>query len=120
VLEVYRVMCQAVARARRGEGATLIEAKLYRLVPHSSDDDDRTYRSREEVEMWKQREPLVMMQKYLQSVGLLDETRIPAYEARARQIVDDANEFARQAPYPQPESALTNVWGKLPTILGAT
>ncbi len=120
VLEVYRVMRDAVVRARRGEGATLIEAKLYRLVPHSSDDDDRTYRSREEVEMWKQREPLVMMQKYLQSVGLLDETRIQAYEARARQMVDDANEFARQAPYPQPESALTNVWGKLPTILGAT
>jgi 2-oxoisovalerate dehydrogenase E1 component alpha subunit len=119
VLEVYRVMCDAVARARRGEGATLIEAKLYRLVPHSSDDDDRTYRSREEVEMWKQREPLVVMQNYLHSVGLLDEARLQAYEARARQMVDDANEFARQAPYPQPASALTNVWGELPVLLKA-
>lgn len=116
-LEVYRVVREAVARARRGEGATLIEAKLYRLVPHSSDDDDRTYRPREEVEAWKRCcDPLLVMRDYLFNIGLLDETRQQEYEARAKQIVDDANEFARNAPYPSPESALTNVWGELPML----
>src|SRR5207249_8554543 len=52
VLAVYEAMTDAVKRARDGEGSTLIEAKTYRLMPHSSDDDDRRYRAREEVEVW--------------------------------------------------------------------
>lgn len=114
VLEVYRVMQEAVARARRGEGATLIEAKTYRPVPHSSDDDDRTYRSREEVEEWKKKDPILRLQQYLQNLGLLNAARMQEYEARAKQIVDDATDFAKNAPYPAPEQALENVWGELP------
>lgn len=113
-LAVYAVMREAVARARRGEGATLIEAKTYRLVPHSSDDDDRAYRSRAEVEAWKQRDPLLLLRQYLERVGLLDAARAQEYETRAQARVDDANEFARHAPYPKPEAALDNVWGARP------
>jgi len=116
VLEVYRVMQQAVARARRGDGATLVEAKTYRPVPHSSDDDDRTYRSRDEVEAWKKKDPILRMQQYLQSIGLLNDAKMQEYEAHAKQIVDDATEFARNAPYPAPEKALENVWGALPKL----
>ncbi len=58
VLAVYDVMAEAVERAYNGDGATLVEAKTYRIVPHSSDDDDRSYRSREEVEAWKQKGPI--------------------------------------------------------------
>ena len=111
-LEVYRVMSEAVARARRGEGATLVEAKTYRPVPHSSDDDDRAYRSREEVEEWKKRDPVLLMRQYLEGVDLLDEKRAQEYEARAKEMVDDANEFAKNAPYPAAEKALENVWGE--------
>ena len=114
VLESYRVMKEAVARARRGEGATLVEAKTYRPVPHSSDDDDRTYRSREEVEEWKKKDPILRMQQYLQSIDLLNNAKMQEYETRAKQIVDDATEFAKNAPYPAPEKALENVWGDLP------
>lgn len=114
VLEAYRVINEAVARARRGDGPTLVEAKTYRPVPHSSDDDDRTYRPREEVEAWKRKDPILRMQQYLLSIDLLNDAKIQAYEARAKQIVDDATEFAKNAPYPKPESALTNVWGELP------
>src|SRR5207253_10149408 len=57
VLAVYAAMKEAVDRARRGDGATLIEGKTYRLVPHTSDDDDRRYRSREEVEEWTGKDP---------------------------------------------------------------
>jgi 2-oxoisovalerate dehydrogenase E1 component alpha subunit len=112
-LEVYRVMREAVERARRGEGATLVEAKTYRPVPHSSDDDDRTYRSRAEVDEWKKKDPVLRMRQYLESVGLLNEARSQEYEARAKQAVDDANEFAKNASYPPAEAALENVWGEI-------
>ena len=114
-LEVYRVMREAVARARRGEGATLVEAKTYRPVPHSSDDDDRTYRSREEVEAWKKKDPVLRMRQYLESVGLMDDAKAQEYEARAKEAVDDANQFGKNAPFPPPEAALENVWGELPS-----
>ena len=113
-LEVYRVMKEAVARARRGEGATLVEAKTYRPVPHSSDDDDRTYRSREEVEAWKKKDPLLRMREYLTGVGLMDDAKAQEYEARAKLAVDDADQFGKDAPFPAPEAALENVWGELP------
>jgi 2-oxoisovalerate dehydrogenase E1 component alpha subunit len=112
-LEVYRVMSGAVVRARRGEGATLVEAKTYRFVPHSSDDDDRAYRSREEVAEWKKRDPVLLLRQYLGGVDLLDEKRAQEYEAREREMVDDANEFAKNAPYPVAEKALENVWGEI-------
>lgn len=116
VLESYRVINEAVARARRGDGPTLVEAKTYRPVPHSSDDDDRTYRPRAEVEEWKKKDPILRMQQYLSNVDLLNDAKIQEYEARAKQIVDDATEFAKNAPYPKPEFALANVWGKLPEV----
>ena len=61
VLAVYAVMNEAVDRARAGEGPTLVEAKTYRIVPHSSDDDDRSYRTRDEVEQWKKRDPILQL-----------------------------------------------------------
>ncbi len=115
-LECFRALRAAVARARRGEGPTLVEAKTYRPVPHSSDDDDRTYRSRAEVEEWKKRDPVLLMKKYLEGAGLLDEANAQAYDARAKQMVDDANEFAKNAPYPPGEDAVKGVWGALPKL----
>lgn len=115
-LEVYRAIKDAVDRARRGEGATLVEAKTYRLVPHSSDDDDRTYRSREEVEEWKAKDPLLRMRQYLESIGLLDDAKAEEYDARAKAAVDDAHQFAQDAPFPPAEAALENVWGELPKL----
>lgn len=115
-LESYQTIREAIERARRGEGPSLLEAKMYRLVPHSSDDDDRTYRSRQEVEYWKQRDPLLRARNYCFEHKLLDDDKQNDFETRAREIIDDANEFARTAPYPAPEEALNGVWGKLPNI----
>ncbi len=112
----YGTVKQAVERARRGEGPTLLEAKTYRPVPHSSDDDDRTYRSREEVDDWKTRDPILLAKNYCYAHGLLDEAKNQEFEQRAKEIIDDANEFARNAPLPAPEEALNGVWGKLPEI----
>ncbi len=106
ILAVYDVMAEAVERAYSGEGATLVEAKTYRIVPHSSDDDDRSYRTREEVEAWKQKGPISRFRRYLEDEGILKPDILEDYEIRARAEVDRAQAEAEAAPYPAPEDAL--------------
>ncbi|MBI5959862.1 MAG: thiamine pyrophosphate-dependent dehydrogenase E1 component subunit alpha [Chloroflexi bacterium] len=113
VLASYRVMKEAIERARGGGGATLVEAKTYRPVPHSSDDDDRTYRSRDEVDEWKRHDPILRYQIYLRERGLLDDQKIEDVEARARQEIDEAQANALAAPYPPAEDALGPVFKPL-------
>jgi 2-oxoisovalerate dehydrogenase E1 component alpha subunit len=113
VLASYRSMAEAIERARNGGGATLVEAKTYRPVPHSSDDDDRTYRSRDEVEEWKRHDPILRYQTYLRERGLLDDDAINEIEARIRQEIDEAQAVAMAAPYPAPEEALFPVFKPL-------
>ncbi|MCL1597903.1 MAG: thiamine pyrophosphate-dependent enzyme [Actinomycetia bacterium] len=71
VLDVYGAMSAAVARARAGEGPTLIEAKTYRYYAHTSDDDDKLYRTREEVELWRRKDPIPNFRQYLVEQRLL-------------------------------------------------
>ncbi len=73
-LVVYRTVKEAVERARQGEGPSLIEAETYRYYAHTSDDDDRLYRSREEVEEWRRHDPVVTLRQYLIEERLLTET----------------------------------------------
>jgi len=112
VIATYRVVKEAVERARSGQGPTLVEAKTYRPVPHSSDDDDRSYRSREEVEEWKKKDPILRMKAYLLAEGVLTEALAEEYEEKARSEVDEANSFAEQQPYPDVE------WGVGPVFAG--
>lgn len=110
VLEVYQVMKAAVDRARRGEGPTLVEAKTYRLVPHSSDDDDRTYRPREEVEAAKKNDPILRFERYLIESGAAAEEELRRMDQDVRREVDEATEYAEQAPAPRPEEAFRFVY----------
>ncbi|MCC7360733.1 MAG: thiamine pyrophosphate-dependent dehydrogenase E1 component subunit alpha [Anaerolineales bacterium] len=110
VLAVYRVVKAAADRARRGDGPTLVEAKTYRVVPHSSDDDDRSYRTRAEVEAWKQRDPIVRFRAELEAAGLLSAAEQAALEARAVAEVDAAVQFAQAAPYPAVAHAAEGVY----------
>lgn len=112
VLATYAAMKEAVDRARRGEGPTLVEAKTYRIVPHSSDDDDRTYRSREEVEKWKKRDPIPRFRTYLMEQGILSEAKDRELRAQATKEVDEATEYAEKAPYPDPGELLKNVYAE--------
>src|SRR5690606_2903824 len=70
---VTATMQDAVARARSGEGPTLIEAETYRYYAHTSDDNDSLYRSREEVEQWRKKDPLSRLRQYLIEQRLLTE-----------------------------------------------
>ncbi|MEH6947728.1 thiamine pyrophosphate-dependent dehydrogenase E1 component subunit alpha [Peribacillus sp. Hz7] len=111
-LEVYKVMKEAVERAKADDGPTLIEAVVYRLMPHSSDDDDRTYRSREEVEEAKKKDPLVSFSTYLKEVGLLDENKEKEIHDWIVKEVDEATEYAENAPTPAPEDTLRHVYAE--------
>ncbi|BDG60923.1 2-oxoisovalerate dehydrogenase subunit alpha [Caldinitratiruptor microaerophilus] len=110
VLEVYRVFREAVARARRGEGPTLIESKNVRLTAHSSDDDDKTYRPREELEAARRRDPLATTRQYLYEAGLLDEAREKELEDRVRREIDEAAAWAEAQPHPSVESMFRHVY----------
>ncbi len=110
ILASYDVMKEAVERAYRGDGPTLVEAKTYRPVPHSSDDDDRSYRPREEVERWKGQDPLLRFQQYLISEGIITPTQLQEYDAQARAEVDRAQAEAENAPAPAPHDALADVY----------
>jgi 2-oxoisovalerate dehydrogenase E1 component alpha subunit len=109
VLEVYAAMLAAVDRARKGDGPTLLEAKTYRIVPHSSDDDDRRYRTREEVEKWMLRDPVAAFAAQLDDIGVLEEDGRTEIEERVVREVEDAIERAEAAPLPDPATALDHV-----------
>lgn len=105
LMAVYEAVKTAVDRARAGEGPTLIEAKVVRMTPHSSDDDDRTYRSKEEMEGLKKRDPLDIFRESLRESGLLGEQVEAEMEARAKSTVSDAVEYAQEADYPDDSEA---------------
>ena len=110
-LAVYAASKEALQRARAGEGPTLIEAVVQRLVPHSSDDDQRRYRSQEEIEAGKLADPVPLFKAYLEGQGLLTEEQNEEINKRVAKEVDDATDFAEKSPYPEPEDALTRVYG---------
>ncbi|BBL79849.1 2-oxoisovalerate dehydrogenase subunit alpha [Rubrobacter xylanophilus] len=112
VLAVYEAAGEAVARARRGEGPTLIEAKTYRLTAHSSDDDDRRYREREEVEQWRLKDPISRFERYLVENGILDEAARERIDAEVREEVREASEYAENAPVAEPSSVLEGVYAE--------
>ncbi|MCF6134251.1 thiamine pyrophosphate-dependent dehydrogenase E1 component subunit alpha [Thermoactinomyces vulgaris] len=109
-LEVYKAVKEAAERGRKGEGPTLIEAVSYRLVPHSSDDDDRTYRAREEVEEAKKKDSLVVFKNYLMDQGVLTEEKEKEIQDQIAKEVNDATDYAEKAPYPEPETIHDHVY----------
>ncbi len=110
-LAVYAASREALERARRGEGPTLIEAVVQRLVPHSTDDDERRYRSKEELDARKAADPIPLFKAYLEGQGFLTAEQNEQINKRAAKEVDDATDFAEKSPYPEPEEALTRVYG---------
>ncbi|HEV2107122.1 MAG TPA: thiamine pyrophosphate-dependent dehydrogenase E1 component subunit alpha [Thermomicrobiales bacterium] len=102
LLAVYQVVKAAADRARRGDGPTLVEAKVYRFHPHTSDDDDRAYRSPDEVKAWRARDPLALFEARLREVGALDDESLAEIRTRITGEVDAATEAAEQAPFPDP------------------
>ncbi|MGE6345036.1 3-methyl-2-oxobutanoate dehydrogenase subunit alpha [Bacillus mycoides] len=111
-LAVYKAVKEAADRGRRGEGPTLIEAVSYRLTAHSSDDDDRVYRDKEEVEEAKKKDSIITFAAYLKEVGVLTEEFEKQMLDEIMHIVNEATEYAENAPYAAPEDALKHVYAE--------
>src|SRR6185369_15714529 len=109
VLAVYQATQGALARARTGEGPTLIECKTYRWHGHS-EHDKAFYRTNEELAMWKSRDPIPTFSTYLSGVHVLTDEKLTAIEQRIASTIDDAVEFAANAPDPKPEDAVTDLY----------
>ncbi|MBR2680226.1 MAG: thiamine pyrophosphate-dependent dehydrogenase E1 component subunit alpha [Exiguobacterium sp.] len=109
-IAVYAVVKEARERALRGEGPTLIEAEVERLVPHSSDDDDKAYRSAEELAGLKERDGIQLFRQRLVNDGIATADTLAEIDAQIDAEVNEATKYADNAPYASPESALDYVY----------
>jgi 2-oxoisovalerate dehydrogenase E1 component alpha subunit len=112
VLACYSAMKEAHDRARRGEGPTLIECKTYRYFPHTSDDDDKTYRTKEEVEEARTHDAILGFERYLADNDLLDAEGVNRVRAEVKKEIDEAIAAAWEAPDPEPASAMRHVFAE--------
>jgi 2-oxoisovalerate dehydrogenase E1 component alpha subunit len=109
---VFRVVTDAVNHARRGEGPAVIEAQTYRITPHSSDDDDRLYRSRDEVEQYQKRDPLLIARTFLEAEDILTLETSRKFEDDAGEQIEEAVRFAESAPLPSPQEGAIPVYAE--------
>ncbi|MEP6893801.1 MAG: thiamine pyrophosphate-dependent dehydrogenase E1 component subunit alpha [Gaiellaceae bacterium] len=109
VLAVREVAARAVERARRGDGPTLIEAKSYRITPHSAATPNDN-RSPEELALWRDRDPIVRFGRHLIENGHATEERLAELDDGAQSAVADAATFALGCPYPDLAEAETDVY----------
>jgi 2-oxoisovalerate dehydrogenase E1 component alpha subunit len=116
VLESYRLTKEAVDRARAGGGPTLLELRTYRYYSHTSDDDDRTYRSREEVEEWRKKDPILRFEAYLRSADVIDEAKMEEIKESAKTEVADGAKAAEEADFPDVLTAADNVYANLSVL----
>src|SRR5438093_1198839 len=107
----YAVSKEAVTRARAGDGPTLIECLVDRLGAHSSEDDQRRYRTQEEIERLAQNNCLERFKKQIAEEGLLTAKQVAEFEEQVKEEVTVATKKGMEADDPRPEDALTNVYG---------
>jgi len=109
VIAVYEAVGEAIARARRGEGPTLVECKTYRWHGHF-EGDTQTYKPEEEIEDWKKRDPIPMFRKRLVEMELLSEQDADKIDQEINEEIEEAVKFAQESPFPDPEEALEDVF----------
>lgn len=112
VLASYYVMKEAVERARSGHGPALVEFVVYRYGPHSSADDDSRYRSKDEVESWKRRDPIRRYETFLRREGLWDDGWAEDVEASLKAELSEAAEAAEEAGLWPAESMFEDVYAE--------
>ena len=113
VFAVYEAAGEAVARARRGEGPSFIEAQTYRYYGHFEGDTIR-YRTKDEEDFYRSRDCIERFCSAVLGQGLASEAELEAIDRRAANIIEEAVLFALQSPLPAPEEALTDVYVSYP------
>ncbi len=114
VLEVYRAVGEAVARAREGQGPSLIECRTYRMREHvgPADDTHLGYRSPEEVRQWQDRCPMTRCERELERKGVLTPALMATWKQDIARDVDAAFTYARLSPFPDPRTLLRGVYAE--------
>jgi pyruvate dehydrogenase E1 component alpha subunit len=117
VFAVWSATVDALDRARRGDGPTLIEAVTYRLGDHTTADDASRYREDEEVEKWEARDPIVRLRRYLESRKLWDEDREAAWADEVRQWVDEQVKALESMEPQDPADLFDHMYAEMPAHL---
>lgn len=114
VVAVFEAVRKAVERARTGKGPSLVECQTYRWHGHNEGEEailgDRHYRTKEEIEDWKRKDPVTSFEKKLLEEGILTRDDISRIDSRIRSELDDAIAYAKGNPFPAPEEALEDVF----------
>jgi pyruvate dehydrogenase E1 component alpha subunit/2-oxoisovalerate dehydrogenase E1 component alpha subunit len=116
---VREAVAEAAERARAGEGPTLIEAVTFRMGGHSTSDDPTVYVPKEEVDEWKQKDPIDRFERYLKAKGLLDEDGAAAMAKDCLAQIDKAAKAAAAVGPPALETIFSDVYAEIPAHLRA-
>lgn len=117
ILAVYKATKEAVERARKGEGPTLLELKTYRTGPHSSSDDPSRYRDQAETEAWLKRDPIELFRQRLEEWGLWNGEYEQEVRETIREKINQAIQHAESLPQPEWETLFDNVYSYEPQSL---
>jgi pyruvate dehydrogenase E1 component alpha subunit len=109
---VHATVAEAVARARRGDGPTLVEAETYRWKGHSKSDKN-AYRTKDEIAEWRARDPIVRFENAVTERGVLDESATARIRDEAQEAVRDAVRQAMTAPDATPDDLLAGVYAEV-------
>jgi TPP-dependent pyruvate/acetoin dehydrogenase alpha subunit len=108
--DVYEKAGAAIARARAGDGPTLLECKTYRFMGHYVG-DNLAYRTKEEAESWKQkRDPLDLFETHVVEAGLVDADALRAVDGDVVRLLDESVAFAEASPFPTLDQVTTDVY----------
>jgi pyruvate dehydrogenase E1 component alpha subunit len=113
VFAVYCAVRDALAKAKSGKGPTFIECFTYRMADHTTADDAGRYRTAEEVESWREKDPILRLERYMMKMGFWNESYGKETAAKALIAVDEAVLQAERAPLPEPAEMLDNVSASL-------
>jgi pyruvate dehydrogenase E1 component alpha subunit len=109
VIAVYEAAAEAIARARRGQGPTIVECKTYRWHGHF-EGDRQAYKPRGEAEEWQKRDPILVFRKKLVEAGTIADADAEEIQREVSTEIDMAVRYARESPFPRPEEALEDVF----------
>ncbi len=118
VLAVHAAALEAAGRARAGRGPTLIECRTYRTRAHAEGMRDDGYRTRDEVEAWKARDPIAILRRRILESGAAGEAGLEEIDSGERARAREASEFARSSPWPDPATVADHVFSSRPAAGG--
>ena len=110
IFAVYQAAARAVARARAGEGPTLIECKTYRWRAHTERKGQPDPRDKGEIETWKKKDPIIRLAVLLKEQGAIDDAGLEAMDREVLATIESSCAFAEASPFPKPEQALEDMY----------